>query len=135
MLNTYSVPCFVIYSENKRLSHHSVNTLTSKNTSGILLVFSLSINTFFLPFSGILPCNYMNQHYPVAVYVLNSTPYSLFLIAANVSLIFHAVRSPSKHQPCLSSHLEISKYVRRYFVCCLFPSKYVISPVLQHFYL
>ena len=110
-----------IYTVQKHYCYLSVSTLTSKDLSIWFFVVFLSLNTFLLPFSGILSCKYMNQRDTVAVYILNTrrTPYSLFLTAANVSLIFHAVRWPSKHQPCLSSILETSKYVRRYLVCFL----------------
>ena len=71
----------------------------------------------------------MNRTYADAVYTLNrgSTPYILFLIVKNVPFTFRAVVWPSKHQPYLCSKFETSKYNRRYFVCCLFASKYVIS--------
>ena len=75
--NTYTVPCLLIYSVHKRHCYLCVSTLTSKHISGSLFVFCLSLNMFFLPFSGILTCKYINHTYPVAVYTLNtrSTPY------------------------------------------------------------
>ena len=35
----------------------------------------------------------------------------------------------SKHQPFPCFNFETSEYVRRYLLCCLFPSKYVIFAV------
>ena len=61
----------------KRNCYLLVSTLTSKNISGILFVVSLSLNMFFLPFSGTLTWTYINHTYLLVVYTLNttSTPY------------------------------------------------------------
>ena len=135
MVNTYTVPCLLIYSGQKRHFYLTVTTLTSKNISRTFFVVCLPLNTFFLPFTCILTCRYINQFHPVWVYTLNtqSTGYSLVLTAANVPLIFHAVVWPSKHQPYLCSNLESSEYARRYLVRCLFSSKQVICAVFWHF--
>ena len=95
----------------------------------------LSLNMFFVPFSSILTCKYINHTYPVVVYTPNtpSIPHCLFLIAGNLPLIFGVVLWPWKHQPYFCSILETSKYVRRHLVCCLFATKSVISAVLGHF--
>ena len=114
MLNTYTVPCYFIYSVHKRYCYLCVSTLASKHISGSLFVFCLSLNMFFLPFSGILTCTYINHTYPAAVYTLNtrSTPYCSFLTAENVPLTFHAVVWLWKHARYFFSNLETSKYVK-----------------------
>ena len=111
-----------VYSVQKCHCYISISTLTSKNISGTLFVVCLFRNMFFLPFSGILTCKYINHTYPVAVYTLNtrSTPYCLFLTAKNVPLIFHAVVWPSKDQPYLFSNFKTSKNVSdSVFAVCL----------------
>ena len=92
------MPCLVIYSVHKRHCFLSVSALTSKKISATLFVVCLSINTFFLPFSGSLTCKYITRIYPVAGYSVNtrSTPYCLLLIAENVSLIFFRILKPYK---------------------------------------
>ena len=58
---------------------------------------------------------------------------SLFITAENATFTFHAVLFPSKHQSYLSFYFEISKYVKRYLLCCLFAFKYVIFAVFFAF--
>ena len=55
----------------------SVSILTSKNISGKLFGLCLSLNLYFLPFSGILNWKSINHSYLVVVYTLNipSAPY------------------------------------------------------------
>ena len=119
---TYSVPFLFIYSVQKR---HCCQL------KGTFFVVCLSLNTFFVPFSGVLTCKYIKHTYPVAVYILNtwSTPYCLFLTTKNALLTFHAVVSSSKHQPYLFSNWQISKYVRRYLVCSFSTWSQVLSTV------
>ena len=95
---TYTVPSLFIYSVPKHHCYILVGTLASKNISGSLFVVCLSLNAFFVPFSGILCCKYIKHTYPVAVYTLNTqrTSYYLFLTAENAPLIFHAVVLASK---------------------------------------
>ena len=92
------MPCLVIYSVHKRHCFLSVSALTSKKISVTLFVVCLSVNTFFLPFSGSLTCKYITRIYPVAGYSVNtrSTPYCLLLIAENVPLIFFRILKPYK---------------------------------------
>ena len=129
VLIKYTVPCLFIYSVQKRHCYLSVSTLASRNISNTLFVVSFSLNTSFLPFSGILTFKYIKHTYPVAVYTLNtrSTPYCLFLTTENAPLTFHAVLWPSKHQPYLCPNFHTSKYVTRYLVFCLFPSNRLLS--------
>ena len=77
----------------------SVSTLTSTNLSCWFFVVSSSLNTFFVPFSGILTCTYINQTSGVSVSTLNtrSRRYYLFTTAENVSLTIHAMVWLSKH--------------------------------------
>ena len=128
---TCSVPFLFIYSVQKRHCYLSVRILASKKLTGTFFVVCLSLNTFFVPFSGVLTCKYIKHTYPVAVYILNtwSTPYCLFLTTKNALLTFHAVVSSSKHQPYLFSNLQISKYVRRYLVCSFSTWSQVLSTV------
>ena len=121
-LITYTVPCLFTYSFPKRHCYLWVSTLASKNISGTLFDLCLSLNAFFLPFSGILTGKYTKHTYHVAVSTLNtrSTSYCLFLTAENAPLIFHAVVYPSKHQPYLCSNFQTSKYVVCFFVNTLF---------------
>ena len=90
-----------------------------------LLIPKYVLCTAFLHF---LSCRYINHTYPVAVYTLNTrrAPYCFFLSAQNVPFIFDVMVWTSKHQSYLFSIFEISKYVRRYLVCRLFASKYVL---------
>ena len=87
----------------------------------ILFVVFSSLIKFFVIFSFILTCKYINHDYPVPVYTLNTltTPYYFFLTAENVPLTFLVVLWLSKHQPYLCSNFEISKYVQTYLVCGL----------------
>ena len=112
-----------------------VSTLTSKRISATLFVVCLPLIMFFVPFSCILTCKYMNHTYPVAVYTLNTwrTPYCLFLTTENVPFIFDAMIRTLKHRPYHFSIFKTSKYVRGSLVCCLFPSKYVICVVTLQF--
>ena len=98
---------------HKRHFYLSGSTLTSKNISRTLFVVCLSVNMFFVPFSGILTCKCINDSYPVAVYTLNTRriPYCLFLTTENVPFIFDAAVWTSKHQGYLFSILKTSKYV------------------------
>ena len=130
-----TVPCLLICGEHKRHYYMCVSTITSKNTTGTLFVVCLSLNMFFVPFCCILSSKYINHTYPVAECTLNTrrTTYSLFLTAENVPFIFDAMVWFSKHQPYLLSIFETSKHVRRYLVCCLFASKYVISVLMLQF--
>ena len=115
VLIKYTVPCLFIYSVQKRHCSLSVSTLASRNISNTLFVVSFSLNTSFLPFSGILTFKYIKHTYPVAVYTLNtrSTTYCLFSTAEKVPVTFHAVLSPSKLQTYLCSNIQTSKYVKR----------------------
>ena len=90
------MPCLVIYSVHRRHCFLSVSTLTSKKISATLFVVCMSLNTFFLPFSGSLTCNYMNRICPVAGYTVNtpSTPYCLFVTAENVPFTFFPTLKP-----------------------------------------
>ena len=100
-----------------------------------LFVVYFLVNTLFLLFCGILTCNCISWTYVVAVYTINTptTPYCLFLAAENVPLTFGFVLWLWKNHVHLFSNFETSKYLRWRLVCCLFPSKYVISALLWHF--
>ena len=92
-------------------------------------------NTLFLLFCGILTCNCIRCAYLVGVYTVNSptTGYCLFLTTENVPLAFGFVLCLSKNHLHLFSNLQTSKYSCWRLICCLFPSKYVISAFLWHF--
>ena len=102
---------------------------------GTWFVVCLPLNSFFLLISGILTSKYINYTYLVAVYTVNrpSTHYCLFLTTENIPLAFGFVLCPSKNHAHLFSNFETSKYLRWRVVCCLFPSKYVISGLSWHF--
>ena len=102
---------------------------------GTLFVVCFLASRFFLLFSSILTCNWISRSYLVAVYTLNTwnTPCCLFARTKKVPFIFDAMIWTSKQQPDQFSIFETSKYVRRYFVCCLFASKYIICAVFRHF--
>ena len=112
-LITYTAPCLFIYSVQKRHCYVSTSNLASKSIIGTLFVVCLSLNTFFLLFSGILACKYIKHSYAVAVYTVNtrSTSYCVFLPAENVPLTFHPVVWPSKHEPYLCFNFQTSQFV------------------------
>ena len=110
---------------------------TSKHLNildGALFVVYFLLNTLFLFFSGILTCNCISCAYVVAVYSINtpSTPYCLFLPAENVPLTFGFGFWLLNNHAHVFSYFETSKYLRWRVVCCLFPSKYIISALLWH---
>ena len=99
---------------------------------GICFVICSPLNAFFLLISRFLTSKYINYTYPVPVQTVNkpSTPYCLFLTVENVPLTFGFVLWLWKNHTHLFSNFETSKYLRWRVVCCLFPSKYVISALL-----
>ena len=100
----------------------------------LFLVYFL-LNTSSLLFWGFLTCNCISCGYLVAVYNVNtpSTPYSLFLMAENIPLTFGFFLWLWKNNVPLFSNFQTSKYLGWCLLCCLFPSKYVISALLRHF--
>ena len=124
-LITLTVPCHFIYGVQKHHCYFRVKTLAStKSTSDTLFVVWLSLDTFFLPFSGIFTCNYMKHTCPVAVYTLNtpSTPSCLFLTAENLLLTFHAVVWPSKHRRYLCFNFQSFNFL----ICLLANSLFLL---------
>ena len=124
--------CFGLQNINRTF----VPTLKGLNMlDGALFVVCLLVNTLFLLFCGIFTWNCISHTYLVAVYTLNTenTPCCLFIRTKNVPFIFDAMISTSKQQPDQFSFFETSKYVRRYFVCCLFTSKYNICAIFRRF--
>ena len=102
---------------------------------GTWFVVCSPLNAFFVFISSILTSKYINYTYLFAVYTVNrpSTPYRLFLTAKNVPLTFIFVFWLWKNHGHLFSIFETCKYLRWRLVCCLFPSKYIISVLLRHF--
>ena len=88
----------------------------------------------FLPFSSVLSWKCISHTYLAAVQILNipSKPISSFIIAKSVTFTFQDVLWPWRHQWCLSSNSEKSKYLNWYFLCCFFPCQNVISAVLRY---
>ena len=106
ILNTRSTPYFFVYNDGKciiylscctlgfkytgpylfvdlvqeRNCYFSGSTLTSKNISGTLFVFCLSLNMFFLLFSDLLTLKWINHTYLVAVCSLNTERTLYFFI-------------------------------------------------------
>ena len=134
-LITYTVPCLFIYGVHKRHYYICVSTWRSENIGGTLFVVCLFVILFFVPFSYILTCKYINHTYPFPVYIRNtpSTPYCMYWTAENFPLTFGDAPWLWKHQSYICSDFETSKYVWRYLVYCLFAGKYVISAVFKHF--
>ena len=99
-LNTYTISCFFAHRVQKRSFYDSVRTLTSKNIGGTLFVVCLSLNWFFLPFSGLLTLKLISHSYLVAVYTLNTQKHliSLFRTSENVIFPFAACLRRSKIQ-------------------------------------
>ena len=102
---------------------------------GAFFVVYFLLNTLFLLFCCILTCSCISCGCLVAVFTVNtkSTAYCLFLTAENVPLTFGFVLWLWENHAHLFSNFETSKYLRWRLVCCLFPSKYVISALLWHF--
>ena len=119
-----------------KTTHTFLPSTTSLNVlHDALFVVCFRLNTLFLLFCTFLTCNCISCAYIVAVYTVNrpSTRYCLFWTVENVPLTFGVVLRSLKHQPYLCSHFQISKYVKRYLVCCLSACKYTICAVLRHF--
>ena len=102
---------------------------------GALVLVCFLVNALFLPFCGFLTSNCISCNYLVAVHTVNtpSPPYCLFLTAENVPLMFGFGLWLCKNHALLFSNFETAKYLRWRIVCCLFPSKYIISALFWHF--
>ena len=89
--NTYTLLCLFVDRANKCHYYLSVSTFTSKNLTGTLLVFCLSLTMDSLPFSRILTRKYINRRYLVAVYALNipTTP-SFFVYSRLKRNVYHS---------------------------------------------
>ena len=80
MLNTYTLPSMFVDKVNWYNCYPSVSTLTFKNISRNLFVLCLSLNLFFLQFTGILTKKFINHTYLVAYYIRNTPSTCSFLI-------------------------------------------------------
>ena len=115
----------------KRNYYLSLTNLTTKDISGILFGVSLFLNMLFLPFSCFSTWKCINDTYLIPGYTLNtpSAPYFFLYKTAKRNIFISCCFLALKHQSYFFYYSKTSEYVKRYHVCCLFPSDYVISSV------
>ena len=134
MLKTYNVPYLFLDGVEKCNCYLSVSIYHLRTSEVFCLLFAspqVSLFYHFLAFSlrnaWTIP---ILLQFTLEIQEAHLT--SLFGIAENVTFTFHNFLSPWIHQSYIFSY---SKLVRRYVVCCLFASKYVISAAFFKFQL